>query len=126
MEKKSSQNSKREKEILKLKNNLLEQKQQLLNEAEASLNEMPDNTAFPDSGDQASAEAERNFVLRLRSREQKLLQKIDDALDKIEDGTFGICEKCGAEIRTKRLEARPVTTMCIDCKTAQEEEEKLS
>ncbi|MDH4233286.1 MAG: RNA polymerase-binding protein DksA [Nitrospirota bacterium] len=104
---------------------LLQQRETLLNEAEVALNELPGQTIFPDLGDQASAETDRNFMLRLRGREQRLLKKIDQALERVDAGTFGICEDCGSEINLKRLEARPVTTMCIDCKTLQEEEEKL-
>lgn len=80
---------------------------------------------FPDMTDQASAEADQNFKLRLREREQKLMKKIDEALERINNGTFGICESCGEEISLKRLEARPVTTLCIDCKTRQEADEKI-
>lgn len=87
------------------------------------LSPSPEN--LPDTSDQASAEAEQFFILRLREREQKLLKKIDEALDRIVNGTFGICERCGGEIGYKRLKARPVTTLCIDCKTKQEEEEKM-
>ena len=104
---------------------LLQQRETLLNEAESALNELPGQTIFPDLGDQASAETDRNFMLRLRGREQRLLKKIDEAISRIENGTFGICDDCGNEIDIKRLEARPVTTMCIECKTLQEEEEKL-
>ncbi len=64
-------------------------------------------------------------MLKLKGRERKLLKKIDDAIEKIDNGTYGICETCGEEINIRRLEARPVTTMCIECKTEQEEEEKL-
>ena len=64
-------------------------------------------------------------MLKLKGRERKLLAKIDEAIEKIDNGTYGICESCGEEINIKRLEARPVTTMCIECKTEQEEEEKL-
>jgi DnaK suppressor protein len=64
-------------------------------------------------------------MLRLKEREQKLLKKIDEALDRIAQGTFGVCESCGGEIGFKRLKARPVTTLCIDCKTRQEEDEKV-
>lgn len=85
----------------------------------------PDKLNFPDLTDQAAAEADKNFTLRLREREQKLLKKIEEALDRMTNGTFGICESCGEEISYKRLKARPVTTYCIDCKTKQEEEEKL-
>lgn len=85
----------------------------------------PEKLNFPDITDQAAAEADKNFTIRLREREQKLLKKIDEALSRIANGTFGICELCGEEISYKRLHARPVTTYCIDCKTKQEEEEKL-
>jgi DnaK suppressor protein len=81
--------------------------------------------AFPDPTDRASMESDRNFELRIRDRERKLINKIRKALEKIEDGTFGLCEVCGEPIEFKRLEARPVTTLCIECKTSAEEEEKI-
>lgn len=124
--KKSKNNaSPRDKKIQVIKIKLLEQRNALLNEAESALNELPGQTVFPDLGDQATAETDRNFMLRLRGREQRLLKKIDEAIDRIDSGSFGICDDCGNEIDIKRLEARPVTTMCIECKTLQEEEEKL-
>lgn len=79
---------------------------------------------FPDPTDRASLEADRNFMLRIRDRENKLIKKIKKALDRIENETFGICEKCGEDIGLKRLKARPVTTQCIDCKTKEEALEK--
>jgi DnaK suppressor protein len=79
---------------------------------------------FPDPTDRASLESDRNFMLRIRDRENKLIKKIKKALDRIENGTFGICEKCGEDISVKRLKARPVTTHCIDCKTKEEAFEK--
>lgn len=117
--------SPRDTKIHQIKLKLLHQKEMLLNEAEAALNELPGQTIFPDLGDQATAETDRNFMLRLRGREQRLLKKIDQALERVESGVFGICEDCGNEITIQRLEARPVTTMCIDCKTLQEEEERM-
>jgi DnaK suppressor protein len=63
-------------------------------------------------------------MLRIRDREHKLIKKVKKALDRIENGTFGICEKCGEDISLKRLKARPVTTQCIDCKTKEEAFEK--
>jgi DnaK suppressor protein len=78
---------------------------------------------FPDPTDRALLESNRNFTLRLRDRERKLLAKIKEAMKRIEDGTFGGCEGCGGKISEKRLVARPVTTLCIDCKTVAEEEE---
>jgi DnaK suppressor protein len=79
---------------------------------------------FPDPTDRASLESDRNFMLRIRDRENKLIKKIKKALDRIEAGTFGVCEKCGEDITLKRLKARPVTTQCIDCKTKEEAFEK--
>jgi DnaK suppressor protein len=117
--------SPRDLKIHKIKLELLHQREMLLNEAELALNELPGQTIFPDLGDQATAETDRNFMLRLRGREQRLLKKIDQALERVESGIFGICEDCGNEINIQRLEARPVTTMCIDCKTLQEEEERM-
>jgi len=117
--------SAREEKIQQIRLKLLRQRETLLSEAETALNELPGEMIFPDLGDQATAETDRNFMLRLRGREQRLLKKIDEAIDRIESGIFGICDDCGNEIDVKRLEARPVTTMCIECKTLQEEEERL-
>jgi DnaK suppressor protein len=115
----------RDKKILEIKKKLIDRKETLLAEAEEALNELPGQTIFPDLGDQATAETERSFMLRLRGRERRLLKKIDDAIERIESRVFGICDKCGMEIDIRRLEARPVTTLCIECKIQQEEEEKL-
>ena len=79
---------------------------------------------FPDPTDRASLESDRNFMLRIRDRESKLIKKIKKALVRIETGTFGICESCGEDISIKRLKARPVTTQCIECKTKEEAFEK--
>ncbi len=81
--------------------------------------------SYRDFVDQASDETERNFTLRLRNREQRLLKKVDEALQRIKDGNYGICEECGEPIGEARLEARPVTTLCIDCKREQEDVESL-
>ncbi len=123
--KKDENISLREKKILEIKKKLIEQKNALLLEAGVAINLLPSGAASSELGDQASAEIDRNLMLRLKGREGKLLKKIDEALDKINTGNYGICEICGCEIDIKRLEARPVTTMCIDCKTEQEEEEKM-
>jgi len=123
--KKTEKSFLREKKILEIKNNLLSQRERLLKEAEETLTTLPGVMNFPDMGDQATAETERNFILRLRDRERMLLKKIDETIERIDEGTYGICEGCGAEINIKRLEARPVTTLCIDCKTRQEEEERM-
>ena len=113
--------------LLAIKKKLEKQKADLLSEAEHTLNNKlsKEKESFPDPTDQAVAELDNNFLLRLRGREQKLLKKIEEAISRIDSGTYGICESCGEKISIKRLEARPVTTLCIDCKTRQEEEEKI-
>ena len=105
---------------------LAERLQTLLSEANKTVTGMTDQSQnFPDPTDRASMESDRNFELRIRDRERRLIPKIKDALDRIEFGTYGICEDCGEFISTERLKARPVTTLCIDCKKKQEDEERL-
>lgn len=97
----------------------------LLSEAAKTVNDLTDDEeSFPDPTDRASVESDRNFLLRIRDRERKLIMKIREALKRIDNGTYGICEECGEEISEQRLMARPVTTLCIDCKTSQEEDER--
>lgn len=97
----------------------------LLNQADDTVSGMTDQREnFPDPTDRASLEADRNFMLRIRDRENKLIKKIKKALDRIDSGTFGVCELCGEDISIERLKARPVTTQCIDCKTKEEAKEK--
>ena len=99
---------------------------ELLEEAEKTVSEMTDSKEnFPDPTDRASLESDRNFELRIRDRERKLISKMQEAIKRIDDGTYGICESCSGPISEKRLMARPVTTSCIDCKTKQEKLEKL-
>ena len=98
----------------------------LLAEAGVTVKTMSDKgEMFPDPIDRASLESDRNFLLRIRDRERKLISKIEQALERVENGTFGICEQCGEEISEERLKARPVTTFCIDCKEEQENQEKI-
>jgi DnaK suppressor protein len=106
------------------RNLLKERRQELLDEAGRTVGGMSttgDN--FPDPTDRALLEGNRNLVLRIRDRERKLLAKIDEAIERIEDGTYGKCESCGGPIGVERLKARPVTTLCIECKESQEAEE---
>ena len=77
--------------------------------------------AMPDPADRASAESEREFLLSLRQREHTMLRKIREALQRIENGEYGECEECGELIGVARLKARPVTTLCIQCKQRQEQ-----
>lgn len=105
---------------------LLEWRQSLLEEAAGTLSGMSRGShLFPDPTDRAALESDRNFTLRIRDRERKLIQKIDEALKRIDDGTYGICESCGGDISEGRLKVRPVTTLCIDCKTEEEVKERF-
>jgi DnaK suppressor protein len=115
----------KKKDLEFFKKMLNQQKLELLNQGNSTLSGLKDPVEFlPDPTDRASFEADLNFTLRIRDRERRLIKKIDEALERIEDGTFGICETCGQEIGTKRLVARPVTTQCISCKTNSEAYEK--
>lgn len=112
-------------EFKKFKKALLEQKGALLKEAERTVDEGLGviSEEMPDTVDRSSVEADRNFTLRLRERERLLLMKIDEALGRLEDGSFGVCLECGEDITLNRLLARPMATMCIQCKEAQEQGE---
>ena len=105
---------------------LNERIEELLNQANETVSGMTSHKGnLPDPSDRATLESDRNFTLRIRDRERKLIGKIKEALERIEQGTYGICEDCEEEISTERLKARPVTTLCIDCKKTQETEEKV-
>ncbi len=104
---------------------LNEEMKQLLQEAGKTVSEMTsDTTSFPDPNDRATQESDRSFELRIRDRERRLINKITEALERIDAGEFGACELCGEAIGEARLRARPVTTHCIDCKMEQERQEK--
>lgn len=116
----------RKRELEKFRKLLLEQRVQLLGNARRAMSGDihldPDD--FPDEIDTASSEVNLAFVGRLRERERGLLSKIEGALAKIEEGVYGECESCGEEIGIKRLEARPVAQLCIECKAEQEKLER--
>ena len=114
------------KDLKKFKTMLEDSRKQLLLSAKKTLSEESsfDTDDLPDEIDLASSEYTQSMIFRLRDREKFLLAKIDKALARIEAGSFGICEKCEEEISLKRLEARPVTTLCIRCKEEQEQKEK--
>ena len=82
------------------------------------------SSVLADVNDQASLESERSFELRIKDRERKLIAKVNEALRKIADGSYGVCDSCGESIGVKRLQARPVTSLCINCKAQMEAEEK--
>ncbi|MCC6502611.1 MAG: RNA polymerase-binding protein DksA [Deltaproteobacteria bacterium] len=99
--------------------------EELLSGADKAVSGMSEKEEnFPDPTDRASLETDRNFLLRVKDRERKLISKINEALERIDDGSYGVCELCGEDISEKRLEARPVTTCCIECKKEEEETEK--
>ena len=114
---------KKDKEFFK--NYLSDRLEELLSQADNTVSGMTaPKENFPDPTDRAALEADRNFMLRIRDRESKLINKIKGALKRIENDTYGLCESCGEEITSKRLKARPVTTQCIDCKSKEEALEK--
>ncbi len=104
---------------------LLSWKKELMEEVDRTVSYMKDEAAnFPDPADRAIQEEEFSLELRTRDRERKLIKKIDETLQIIEDNDYGWCEACGVEIGVRRLEARPTATLCIDCKTLAEIREK--
>ncbi len=94
-----------------IRRDLERQRKAMLDEAVEGLANPNGQAAFPDVSDQASAEAEQNFTLRIREREQRLIKKIDEALERMDQDIYGICERCEEEIPYPRLKARPVTTL---------------
>ena len=101
-------------------------KKDLLKESSQTLANLQkeENTAKPDVTDRASEEIERSFELRTRDRERKLINKIDSALKRIEDGSYGYCDETGEPISIKRLEARPVATLSLEAQEMHEKAEK--
>ena len=107
------------------KQKLLNWKNELLKESRLTLNNLQsDNEAKPDITDRASEEIDRSFELRTRDRERKLINKINSALQRIEDGSYGYCEETGEPIGLKRLEARPVATLSLEAQEMHEKAEK--
>lgn len=115
----------RKRELETFRKLLHERRQELMTEASRTVDGMGETREqFPDPTDRASLEGNRNLMLRIRDRERKLISKIDEALGRIDDGSYGKCEECDQEIGLERLRARPVTTLCIDCKSLQEAQER--
>jgi DnaK suppressor protein len=100
-------------------------RKQIMEGADRTVTHMKDDAInYPDPNDRASQEEEFRLELRTRDRERKLLKKIEEALQLLNDKEYGYCEVCGVEIGLRRLEARPTATLCIDCKTLDEIREK--
>lgn len=114
------------KDLKKFKEILMERRGAITqhNESLSEQSVVFDTNDLPDEVDLASSETDQAINLKLRDRERTLLRKIDKALKKIEEGVYGVCESCEEEIGVKRLEARPVTDLCIRCKEEQERREK--
>ena len=112
--------------LLEFRNRLMTERSVLVARAARTLSERAviDPSDLPDEIDQASTEYFHGMDMRMRDREKYYLGKINRALQKIDSGNFGICEECGGKISPKRLDARPVTTLCIICKEDQEREER--
>ena len=106
-----------------LLNDMLEE---ALKQGELTIEDMTDNNEiFADPADRATMESDRAFTLRIRDRERKLIKKIRSALVRMDEGVYGVCDDCGEEIGVPRMKARPVTKLCINCKSKQEEDEHL-
>ena len=100
-------------------------KRELMEEVDRTVHHMQDEAAnFPDPNDRATQESEFTMELRTRDRERKLIKKIEESLENLDEGEYGYCESCGEEIGVRRLEARPTATLCIECKTLDEIREK--
>jgi DnaK suppressor protein len=108
------------------KKHLTQRLNESLGKAQHTLAAMSDlRDRFSDEMEEASFASDIGFSLRIRDREAHLIRKIEDALERLEDGSFGFCEECGEEIPYKRLIARPVATLCIQCKQEQEAAERV-
>ncbi len=100
-------------------------RQELMEEVDRTMHHMRDDASnFPDPNDRATQESEFSLELRTRDRERKLIKKISQTIDRLDDHDYGWCDSCGVEVGIRRLEARPTATLCIDCKTIQEQKEK--
>lgn len=114
----------RQKEYFRLK--LLRWRDDILREAKQTLQHLQEeNVNHPDLADRASSETDRAIELRARDRQRKLIAKIDAALERIEDGTYGYCVETGDPISLKRLEARPIATLSIEAQERHERREKV-
>jgi DnaK suppressor protein len=114
----------RQREYFRLK--LLDWREDILKEAKETLQHLQDESQnHPDLADRASSETDRAIELRARDRQRKLISKIDAALARIEDGTYGYCEETGEPISIKRLEARPIATLSIEAQERHERRERV-
>ncbi len=113
-----------EKQLAHFRKMLENWKHELMQEVDHTISEMKEASVLADPNDRATQEEDFNRELRTRDRERKLIKKIEQALQQIDDKDYGYCESCGVEIGIRRLEARPTAALCIDCKTLDEIREK--
>lgn len=112
-------------QVIQLRAILRERAETLLDTSRQSLNDLTElKEVDADAVDQAANESDRGFSLRLADRDRLMLRKIRKALERIDEGEYSVCESCGESITFKRLLARPVATLCIDCKTTAEQQER--
>ncbi|ADZ92817.1 RNA polymerase-binding protein DksA [Marinomonas mediterranea] len=114
-----------EKQLAHFRSILVNWKQNLMEEVDRTVHHLKEEAVnYADPNDRASQEEEFSLELRARDRERKLVKKINQTIERIDDDDYGFCDECGIEIGIRRLEARPTATMCIDCKTLAEMKEK--
>jgi len=114
------------KDIQYFRDTLTEMLDDILQKNQETIEDMTESgEVYADPADRATAESDRAFTLRLRDRERKLIKKIQQALQRIEDCEFGVCVECGDDISIPRLKALPMTTLCINCKSKQEQDEQV-
>ena len=117
----------KEQDLQSFRERLEKMRSDLVEDSEETVHEMrEENNLYPDPSDRATSETDHINLLRIRDRERKLMSKIDEAIDRLSNGSFGICEECGEEIDIERLNIRPVTTFCIRCKETLEAQENKS
>jgi len=104
---------------------LVDWKEEILRSSKDTLENLQESEQHPDLTDRASSETDRAIELRARDRQRKLIAKIDDALKRIEDGTYGYCEETGEPIGVKRLDARPIATLSVEAQERHEKREKI-
>ena len=112
-------------QLVHFKQILMNWRQELMEEVDRTVHHMQDEAAnFPDPADRATQEEEFSIELRTRDRERKLIKKIDQTVERVDQEDYGYCDTCGIEIGLRRLEARPTATQCVDCKSLDEIKEK--
>ena len=124
-EPKKSEGYMNEPQLAHFKEILLNWRSELMEEVDRTVHHMQDEAAnFPDPADRATQEEEFSIELRTRDRERKLIKKIDQTIERVDQEDYGYCDTCGIEIGLRRLEARPTATQCVDCKSLDEIKEK--